>query len=363
MLKKSLVLVAASLPIIGYSEGLNDSADCCPMLPPDPIESCQVPVGYFWPAQYTFDNCNTDISVAGEFLYWELNSDSACAVGTKTEPAADFLENRQTVLVHHQGYKPGFKVSAGIGFAEFDNWNFNLEYTWLHAKSSNFFNTSPNGFILPRDFLVAFDPALLFFSPASSLRSDLRFHLDYLQATIGRPFYLAQRLIIDADVGLKSWWSSLHSDLTYNLTTGLQGTQKTKSSIWGIGPYVLAQIKGLIGFGTYLYGKAGIWAPYSRFTRYHGTTNFPGITTPFGNIPPLSNVEKDPRFHYTTQLFYEGGIGLGWGTYLCGCDYHIDLLIAYDMMTNFITSYTYTLGLTHREFYYQGLTVKAQFDF
>jgi hypothetical protein len=361
MMNRSLILLAVNLSIAGYAQTQPD--ECCPLLPPEPIESCQLPVGHFWPAQYTFNQRCADISVAGEFLYWEVNRDSSCYFGSRSELSTDGLETLQTILVHHQGYKPGFKVAAGIGIPQFDHWSVNLEYTWFHHESTNHFNATPRGFIFPRDFLIAFDPALFFISPASSLRSKLRLNLDFMQLTMGRPFYLAQRLIVDAGIGLKSWWSTLHSDLLYNLLSGLQGTQKTDSKLWGIGPYVQAQIKGVLWCGTYLHGMAGIWIPYTRFTRYRGETNFPGVQTPNGFVPALDNVERNPTFYYTTQLFYEGAIGLGWGTYLCGCDYHVDLLIKYDMMTNFIAGYTYVMGSPHKEFYYQGLSIRAQFDF
>lgn len=360
MLKNSFILLAASLPIIGYSDDTVDSGQsCCPLIPSEPVESCQLPVGYFWPAQYTFGDCCAEISVSGQFLYWEVNRDSECSLGTKNEFVNNGLAQVQTTLVHHQGYRPGFKVAVGMGIPQFDNWEFNAEYTWFHHESTNHFTTTPNGFITVGNFLFTADPPLFVNSPASSLRSKVLFNLDFLQATVGRSMYLSQRWMINLSVGLKSWWSSLHTDLRFNLLSGLPGTQLTKSNLWGIGPYAKIQLKALLWCGVYAYGGAGIWPPYTRFTKLHTNTNFPGV----GPIPAFANVEKFKTFFYTTQLFYEGAAGLGWGTYLCDCDYHIDFTIGYDIMTTYVRGEGFELGSPHKEFYYQGLTVKAQFDF
>jgi len=353
-MKKTFLLLAASLPVLGHS----DDTCCTPsLLPPEPIESCELPVGYFWPAQFTFD-CGWNLSFAGEFIYWELNRDSECILGTKSQFSNDGRENFEQILIHRQGYRPGFKVAMGMGLPGFDNWTFNAEYTWFHHKSTNFFSAD-GGFIIPSNFLIALDPALFFNSPAASLRSNLRFNLDFLTTTVGRPFYLSQRFMVDVQVGLKTWWSSLHTDLVFDLLSGLPGTTRTKSGLWGIGPYVSAEVKGLLWCGTYLYTQAGIWSPYTRFNKYHTETNFPGV----GPIPALANLEHNQTFYYTTQLFYEGGAGLGWGTYFCDCSYHMDLIIGYEMMTTFVRGYALVTGSPHREFYYQGLTVKAQLDF
>ena len=84
MLKNTIIMLTASLPILAAADEASDSGQyCCPLLPPEPVESCQLPVGYFYPAQYAIRNCGVDLTVAGEFLYWEINEDDIESVGTK----------------------------------------------------------------------------------------------------------------------------------------------------------------------------------------------------------------------------------------------------------------------------------------
>lgn len=357
MLKNSCFLLLASLPSLASANG--EVAQCCDsLLPPEPIESCQVPVGYFYPAQYTLGNCGIDISVSGEFIYWEVNRDSSANIGTKTDNINNGNTQIQTPLIHQQGYRPGFKVAAGMGLPGCDAWKIDVEYTWFHHTTTTHFRASQDGFIQPQTLSGFIDLRYLFFA-GNALKSVLKFDLDFIQGTLGRTFYLGERLIVNAGSGLKAWWSSLHSDLTYfAFFDGPPLIERTKSSLWGIGPNITAQIKGVLWCGTYFYGKAGVWIPYTRHHKLQIDTNIPQTL-----LPPLNQDIKLDKFVYTTQLFYEGGVGLGWGTYLCNCDYHIDLLIGYDMMTNYIKAILLPIGDPHYEFYYQGLSVKAQFDF
>jgi hypothetical protein len=352
MLKKTFFVLAASLPIFGYSDDAYAAETYC-LLPPEPVESCQLPIGYFYPAQYILGDCCVDIYAAAEFIYWEANHDSLSFIGRKNIFNATTGID-VTTLVHHQGYRPGFKVAVGMGFPGIDNWNCEVEYTWFHHTTTNHFSAPANGFIQPSFLTDAFAPAL-FGLGASALRSKQKFDLDFLQATLGRSFYLSQRLVVDAGVGLKGWWSTANTDLLFTIPGGFQGSQLSKNRLWGIGPYVKANIKALLWCGTYLFGKAGIFPSYTRFTKVHINNNFPTV----GFI----RTERVSDFTYLAQLFYEGAIGLGWGSYFCDCGYHVDFSIGYDMMTNYIRGLSISTGQTFKEFYYQGLSIKAQLDF
>jgi len=354
MLKNAYLLLLAGLPSLAYTGDQMDQ--CCDVLvPPAPIESCQVPVGYFYPAQYLFGDCVFDISISGQFIYWELNRDSTTQIGTSVAVSNNGLRRDGRDLIHYQGYRPGFRVAAGIGLPGCDNWKVDLEYTRFHHTSTNRFFAPEGGFI-EQPFVSTFLTPAFFGFQADFAQSTLKFDLDFLLGTVGRAFILSQRLIVNAGVGLKGWWSTLESDLFYSAPDTSELTSITNSKVWGLGPYVLAEIKGLLWCGTYLYGKAGVWVPYTRFTKLRAETNAPVI----GLFDAVSKIEK-PVF--TTNLFYEGAVGLGWGTYLCSCNYHMDFLVGYEIMTNYNKAVIVAATDPHYEFYYQGLIVKAQFDF
>jgi len=354
MMKKTMMLLTASLPILAAAE-----EDCCPIWPPAAVESCQLPSGYFYPAQYPVGNC-LNLVVAAEFLYWEINIDDVASIATKF--AGTFAGDPNTLVTdltefeHDQGYRPGFKVAAGIGLPCYDNWDLDLEYTWYNHKTTNTFN-APG----PFEFIVTKFVPVIYNVASDSLRSERRFNLNFLSGVVGKSFYLSERFIVKAGVGLKSWWAKDHHDMFFSTIDNQLGTQSSKSGLWGIGPYVRAQIKALLWCGTYIQGKAGVWTTYSRLNKYRVDTNYPAI--PAIGFPGFRDVETQDRFNWTVRLFYEGGIGLGWGTYFCDNGYHMDFLVGYDIIANYVAYYATSVGNPMKALYMQGLSIRAQLDF
>lgn len=347
MLKNTLIAVLASSPILGYAQ-----------YPPAPVESCEIPVGYFYPAQYALGNSSFNFTLAGEFLYWKVNEDDVEEIATRLEGTFATGEGTVTkfdLLSHQQGYRPGFKIAAAIGFPCYDNWVFDAEYTWFHNRTTNTFGTEPGQIIVSKFVPVSYNVI------SSFLKSVLTMHLNFLQGTVGKSFYLSERFIVKVGVGIKSWWASQNHDLFFNVVTGELGTQFTKVGLWGIGPYVSTQIRALLWCGIYLQGKAGVWPTYTRMNKYRAQTNFPAVPNAF--FPGFRDDETFHQHPWLTQLFYEGGVALGWGTYFCDCGYHIDVLVGWDLMTNYIGHYPLSVGLPNKPFYYQGLSVRAQLDF
>src|SRR2546425_6916816 len=107
-MKKIFLILSASLPILASA----DDADCCYcLLPPEPVESCQLPVGILYPAQYYLGNYGVNLTVAGEFIYWEVNPDSLEQIATKfagTFAGGPGTLTTLTSISHYQGYRPGF---------------------------------------------------------------------------------------------------------------------------------------------------------------------------------------------------------------------------------------------------------------
>lgn len=359
MLKNTLVILAASLPLLAYSD---DTADCeqyvYPLLPPEPIESCQLPVGIFHPGKYTLGNSLLDLSVGGEFLYFETNFDAVCAIGTKI--LSDAAGNSTTTeLFHGQGYRPGFRVALGMALPCYDNWSLDAEYTWLHRKTTNHFNANP---LIGE--VIASKPLPQFFRIFSSaLKSELKFNLNFCQAVVGRALYTSKRIIVTPGVGVKTWWALKEQNLTFAVLGGAPpGTQFTQYGIWGVGPYASVLVKTLAAWGTYLTGKVGIWPLYSKSNKYKTVTNYP-VAVPPNLFPGAQNVETDHNKPFESHVMFEGGVRLGWGTYLCNCNYHVDMSVGYDLMSNIKRDPILQMGLAVGDFYYAGLTVRAQFDF
>jgi len=359
MIKKTFLILSASLPLLAAAdETTNDSEYCCPILPPEPVESCQLPAGYYYPAQYILRNCGVNFSVAGEFLYWEVNEDSLEQIGTRITglfAGGGGLETTFRLLSHYQGYRPGFRVGVGMGLPCYDNWDFDLEYTGFYHTTTENFSATGDGDIIVSQFIPT-----IFFNLSTGLTSRRKLNLNFLHALVAKSFYLSQRFIVKAGCGLKAWWAEEDFDLTFNMVTTALGTQSTNLKIWGIGPYVQANIRALLWCGTYLQGRAGVYTTYSRQNKYRTRTNFPAIPNAFsGFTDDMSQTGK----LWVVRLFYEGGVSLGWGTYFCNYGYHTDISVGYEMMTNYVGPYALPVGNRIKALYYQGLTVRAQLDF
>ncbi|MBS0629117.1 MAG: hypothetical protein JSS30_02690 [Verrucomicrobia bacterium] len=355
MIKKTLLLLSASLPLTASVE----DACCNTLLPPEPIESCQVPAGIFYPGQYTLGNSCVNLTVSGEFLYWEVNPDSLEQIATKfagTFAGGPGTLTTLTSISHYQNYRPGFKIGAGIGFPCLDNWEADVEYTWFYHTTTKNYNATGNG-----EFFVSKFIPNIYFVASTQLRSDRKFNLNFLHGLLGKTFYLSQRLLTKASCGLKSWWTTEKQDLRFTTLNNQIGTQVTKVGLWGIGPYVKADIKLLLWCGTYVRGKAGIWTTYTRQNKYRCTTNFPAVAAV--GFPGFIDDETQTGKLWLVRLFYEGGVALGWGTYFCDCGYHVDLSVGYDMMSNYVGPYAVTVGNHLKAFYYQGFSARAQLDF
>lgn len=356
MLKTTFLILSASLPLLASADEATDYNQVCCVLPPEPVESCQLPVGIFYPALYPVKDSGVVMSVAGEFIYWQVNPDSLEQIASKiTGTFAPGTVTTIDSLSHYQGYRPGFRVGAGIALPCLDQWEIDMEYTWFHHETSKTFDTTNNQFIVSK-----FIPHI-YYVASSSLKSERRMNLNYLDGVVGKSFYLSQRFLVKASCGLKGWWASEKQDLRFNVFTGAIGTQTTKVSLWGIGPYVKANIKALLWCGTYIQGKAGVYTTYTRQNKFHSQTNFPPV--PGFGFPGFIDSERETGKNWLVRLFYEGGVALGWGTYFCDNGYHADFSVGWDLMTNYVGPYGVIVGNHLKAFYSQGLSVRAQLDF
>lgn len=347
MLKNTFILLAAGAPLLSYAEETPSDLPCC-LIPSQPIESCQVPVGYLYPGAYDLPGC-VNISVYGEFLYLELNRDGASDIARRVKTLPSGQTNTK-VLIHKTGYRSAFKVGAAMTFG-CDHWVFDIAYTQYHHTTTNHFGTGPNEIIINR---LGATPAIV----ASALKSERKINLDFVSATFGRVTYFSERFILNPYYGLNSWWSSQTEDITFTVINGVPGTSFTKSGFWGIGPYIGIDAKGLLWCGTYIIGNIGTSLFQTYFNKHRVVRNFPSAN--FFNVETHG---PKPSNYWLFHLMLDSEIGLGWGTYLCDCAYHVDFGASYYVNTSFFTSFPFSRGTTVREIYYQGLLLRGQFDF
>jgi len=343
--KKICQLALGILPISLYAE------ICCPVMPDAPLEDDQVCSGYYYPALYETSGCY-DIILDAEFIYWapdkQLNSYAVehNIVGTT-------IENH--VLTHDFGYHPGFKIGAGIGLPCFDNMSLNAEYLWFNHTTTSRRTASPGDFITLLPGITLPDP---FPQPISS-RVTSKWHVNHQMAdfTLGRAFYLGQRMILSANMGIRGVWFDQSQSVDYDLIAGGLATTRNTLKAWALGPALKLNAKGLFCGGFYALGKTGVFFLYHRFTKNDFSSDFP-FTIPYQRNSFLGS--KKP---YLFPTYLETGLGFGWAKYFCGNSFHVDLALTYDYFVALMLFNVVVGGNLSKDFYMHGLTLKAQLDF
>lgn len=348
MINQKICQLAVSLgilPLCVYAEV------CCPLIPGDPIEDCQVCPGYFYPARFD-TSCSYNAIVTADFIYWapdkQLNSYAIeqSVVGTTAQ---------SHVITHQFGYRPGFKVGVGMGLPCFDNIVLNAEYLWFSHTTTSGHTASPGSFITPLNGIIPNPPPPQ--SVSSRVTSKWHLGLQMAELTIGRPFYIGQRLILSPSLGLKAMWVNQSQSVDFNLIAGGLGTERNTMRAWAIGPYLNINAKGLLGGGFYICVKAGMLNLYERITQNNFKADFPTL------IPFQRDAFLDSKKPYIFPTFMETGIGFGWGNYFCENRYHVDVALTYDYFIALMLMHVVFGGNLLKDFYLHGLTVKGQLDF
>ncbi|MBS0629130.1 MAG: hypothetical protein JSS30_02755 [Verrucomicrobia bacterium] len=356
MLKKSILMLAATLPALGQSEECCEPVYC--LVPNESIESCQVPAGYHHPAALTLGNNCVNTSLSGEFIYWQTNFYAVAQVGTKIRTQAN--GNQQiTSLFHNQRWQPGFRVALGLDFPCFDNWALDAEYTWLHSSETNHFDADlANG-----EVIVSKPLPKLFPIASSRLRTHQNADLDLFYFTLGRKLYTGRRILVKTSAGVQAWWFTRDTNFNFTVIGNVPaGVQDSKHKLWTVGGLVRIEVQALLGMGMYMGGKLGISTFYAKTTHYRTVTNYP-ITVPPALFPGANNVESNNKNPHEVGVMLQGGASIGWGTYLCCNNYHIEMAVGYDFARIRVRSAPIEMGMNFMDWYAQGISVKAKFDF
>lgn len=323
--------------------------DCCTPCykSGEPIQ-CELPPGIIYPGEYEID---PDLYVSAEFIYWKAQKAGNNYIAYNRNIVGTETDN--TLIYHDAGYKPGFRIDAGLGLPCWDHWIVNAAYTWFHHE------TITNKSAKPGDVITAPGGTTLPAFTATSVHSKFRFNLDMLETSLGRPMYTNERMILNAYFGLKGFWYHQDQMISYAITNAIAGSNNNVAEtahVWGIGPYGGLDAKGLLCYGVYLTGKFELLAAYTKYSKSEQTQDFT-----FGATNTHTKAVRND--FYGDWPWIDASLGLGWGTYFgCNCDYHIDIVAAYE----FIVQYAAALPgntFTPREMYMEGFTLKGQFNF
>lgn len=394
MIIKTICSAALLVSLTAFAQNNNSNmnnncckpASCCNMEMDDGLPCCDMGT-YNKSASYTMDRCDCAQNmffVDASFIYWNVSQqymDYGRSVLTGSGlggTPATAVANAQIALPDFK-YKPGFKVGIGIDTA-FDGWVVAAEYTWLHQKTSTSVGTIVTPAVpgvthgwLPNDWFNALDNATQ--RTAETISSNWKMNMDLLDVTVGRPYWNGRQLSIFPSAGLRALWirqaytlAAVGPASISSTALGLPVESHNRSQCWSIGPTMSMASHWLFGAGFRFEGDMGFSLLYTRYTKLShseddqfGTT---GIASINGHMDPFGCLRPTADF----------GLGLGWGTYFCNKDYHVDIVARYDFnifwdqnmmrttvaaLANNLVGYSDPSG----DLYMHGLTVTARFDF
>ena len=319
-------------------------------------------------------NQSAAISLSGEwdwflqasFIYWHASQENM-SLGFTTQTTGGQEQNPFPGHMVYQDfkYRPGFKVATGFD-TKFDDWSFFAEYTWYHHNTHTT-KSEDSGLGIDIGNLTPNNNDVM-----SKISSEWELKVDILDVAVSRPYYQGTRLTVNPVVGLRAMWihQEWEQDVTpLNLTAGPSPTTKgdleLESKSWGLGPRFGFYSNWHLGGGFSVIGNAFASVLYTRYTHLTQTQD----QLDAGKTPV--RVTNGTHGYLRPQI--ETNLGLGWGQYIYGHDYHIGFAATYDfnvffnenMLRSFADGTVASTGSmsTPGNLYLHGLTLTGRFDF
>jgi hypothetical protein len=359
--------------------------DPCFMRGDDPLTgmpgTISMQPSYNYPANISSSN-GWDVFGTVSYLYWYAKQDGMDLAPTGYLYSEDIWEPANvggTVIRQHTKYTSGFKVGLGANL-DVDDWVVNLTYTYLRQ------NTHTTAGDLPDTLSSTGLPSIYNLSGwfqnnyyggqtvADTFKSKWKMHLDWLDLQFSRPCYQGRRLIVTPSAGLRASWirqqlhiASPNVRNVYEFVTPVEATSNNYSASWAIGPRGLIDMRYLVGGGFRFQGNFGGSLLFTQYTHisHRESTLSDGPTSFSGGVQVSSRNDNYLR------AMAEADLGIGWGTYFCDNEYHIDFSATYDfnylwgqnMMRHLISeSNAFVTGVSG-DLMLHGLELNARFDF
>lgn len=364
------VLAMASSAFAQPSKQVPMKDNGCPCTPFEQgmlLTNCENFPAAYNAAARTEVRCSWDVFFTADFLYWFVQQDGMdIGYNTTTSLGAILPPSNGLKASQQGGWQPGFKVGIGADF-DIDHWVGYLEYTWLHASTSQSL-TAPSGQIINLGTWYGRYGAALDHT-AASVSSKWRVNLDMLDALVSRPYYEGRNLTITPFAGIRALWlrQNFRLSATAPITATLPGPiiSHNQSKSWALGPRAGMQSHWLLGLGFRLEADAAAALLFQRYSTVAHRGD--AISATPAGAGDLIQYKK----YGCLRPIMDMGLGLGWGTYLDCQNYYLDLAANYDflffwgqnMMRHLVDDYAYGIDGAPADLFYNGLTLTFRFDF
>jgi len=299
--------------LIAVSPTLIHAEDCCmPCYTPGEI-LCDDQACATYTTYAGIDlSCGWNVFAWGEFLYWQLLTDTYVAISADAFPVP--VDSTQTELSNRTPYKPAFRVGIGTVLHCFDDWVLNVDYTWYHHTFSNTYTAQGTNLLAS-----TLNSAPYSLNIYNSIRTKMDYNYDIVGMNIQRPNYMGRSVILSPFIGLK--WLKRESKITQFLTVPDGSQDQTFSQLDYSSVGVGAGFDGgwLLCWGLRLIGKADVSLFYAYKRKFLQRDDI-------AEAPPFFVKQKIKHL----DIWGKGGMGLGWGSYFCCNRYHVDLSATFD---------------------------------
>lgn len=286
-------------------------------------------------------------SVYGDFIYWEArqaNIGFAASAFPSTPTAA--LAIGQSYAPSFK-YKPGFK--AGIDFdLGHDNWDLNIDYTWLNGSSGKNSVSSTNTDLAALYPVYATTPGTLTGGDA-----EWFFHYNLINMELGRDYYISQYLTLKPYFGLSGAWNKQKEVVHYTYTS-TNVTEHFSQHYWGIGFDTGLNTNWFFDENWSIYGNFSLMNLWSK---YRVTSSESDLTISTGeSVTSLNNQAVQYGFQNVIDL----ELGVRWGTTFDDDTMGASILLGWEQQI-WINHAQYAHGASNLSL--QGLNARFRFDF
>ncbi len=292
--------------------------------------------------------------IRGEALYWRASEDNLYYAYTGNNANGGRFRDVKTV-----GFDWDWGFRLGIGYTiPRDRWDLALTWTHFHTETKSHVSAdAPNRDLYINWWLVNH---LSMLGEGQSAQGTWRPHLDQLDLSIGREFYVGRKLTLRPNAGLRNAWIDQQLNVTFRTSTG-DAVVNMSNDFWGFGFFGGLDTKWMFTSDWHLFANGAAAILYGRFDItqkgiFNRALHFEE-TKDFQSGKGVLDIQAGIEW---AHLFFKNRFGV---TFRVGYEYHLYADQSQFPLpagnTFFSNSYTPVGG----DLAYQGLFLSGQFDF
>jgi len=311
--------------------------------------------------------CGVDVAITASFIYWTARTDGLGYAVSGYRSNADVNPGKGEVKHIDWDFHPGFKVGLGLGLGH-DGWDIMAEYTWLYTSTDSDSTSQANlNESTLRPLWYPGGPNNVSPSTAiTSARASYDIDLNVIDLELGRNFFVSRYLKIRPHFGLKGAWYDADYSVRYILDSDEAvepNAYRTRfdHDYWGVGIRTGFDTAWHFTRSFSIVGEIALSGLWGQFDADRRDTDFNSNSS---DIETRVLLNTENQFH-TLKPIMELFLGMRYDTWFCDEDFHFSLEAGWEeqIWWNHNQYFRVYEEGSHGDLVFQGLTLKARFDF